>query len=261
MDLDAGAVEIARLRFWLALIVEESAPVPLPNLDYQIMQGNSLLESFEGERLDDLAEPLRQVGRQRLGSDHVELDFGNAGPPMEFTLPTLVTPAQHRLAELRTLYFACHEPEEKARLRAQIDAAVLGAIDDRLALRHHELTTALEDWHRDLARKRRLQRDYAPAAKEEKLRAAMQAELAALDGKRAKLHALLADPRAERPFFLWHLWFRHVLAEPPEGRGGFDIVIANPPYISAIDYKNAFGDAARDELKAAYTTATGAWDI
>ena len=44
--------------------------------------------------------------------------------------------------------------------------------------------------------------------------------------KQASLHTLLENPRAERPFFLWHLWFRHTLAPAPEGRGGFDIVIA-----------------------------------
>lgn len=43
-----GALDIARLRFWLALIVDEEKPLPLLNLDYKIMQGNSLLESFEG---------------------------------------------------------------------------------------------------------------------------------------------------------------------------------------------------------------------
>ena len=48
MDLDKGAVDIARLRFWLSLIVDENFPYPLPNLDYKIMQGNSLVESFEG---------------------------------------------------------------------------------------------------------------------------------------------------------------------------------------------------------------------
>lgn len=43
VDLDAGAVDIARLRFWLSLVVDEKKPQPLPNLDYKIMQGNSLL--------------------------------------------------------------------------------------------------------------------------------------------------------------------------------------------------------------------------
>jgi len=43
VDLDAGAVDIARLRFWLSLVVDETKPQALPNLDYKIMQGNSLL--------------------------------------------------------------------------------------------------------------------------------------------------------------------------------------------------------------------------
>ena len=42
VDLDAGAVDIARLRFWLSLVVDETTPQPLPNLDFKIMQGDSL---------------------------------------------------------------------------------------------------------------------------------------------------------------------------------------------------------------------------
>ena len=46
VDIDPGAVEIAKLRLWLSLIVDEEDIKqirPLPNLDYKIMQGNSLL--------------------------------------------------------------------------------------------------------------------------------------------------------------------------------------------------------------------------
>jgi REP element-mobilizing transposase RayT len=53
LDIDPGAVEIAKLRLWLSLMVDEddiqqgaSAPChikPLPNLDYKIVCGNSLL--------------------------------------------------------------------------------------------------------------------------------------------------------------------------------------------------------------------------
>ena len=57
VDIEKGAVDIARLRFWLAIIVDEEEPIPLPNLDYKIMQGNSLLESFEGKDLSGLTEP------------------------------------------------------------------------------------------------------------------------------------------------------------------------------------------------------------
>ncbi|MCL0028488.1 BREX-1 system adenine-specific DNA-methyltransferase PglX [Peptococcaceae bacterium] len=46
VDIDAGACEVARLRLWLSLIVDEEdirKIKPLPNLDYKIVCGNSLL--------------------------------------------------------------------------------------------------------------------------------------------------------------------------------------------------------------------------
>ena len=56
VDIEQGAVDIARLRFWLAMIVEEKEPIPLPNLHFKIMQGNSLLESYNGIDLSDLTK-------------------------------------------------------------------------------------------------------------------------------------------------------------------------------------------------------------
>jgi hypothetical protein len=46
VDIDSGAVEIAKLRLWLSLVVDEDDPQnikPLPNLDYKIVCGNSLV--------------------------------------------------------------------------------------------------------------------------------------------------------------------------------------------------------------------------
>jgi len=46
VDIDASAIDIARLRLWLSLIVDENdygKIEALPNLDYKIMQGNSLV--------------------------------------------------------------------------------------------------------------------------------------------------------------------------------------------------------------------------
>lgn len=46
VDIDPGAVEIAKLRLWLSLMVDEEDIKnikPLPNLDYKIVCGNSLL--------------------------------------------------------------------------------------------------------------------------------------------------------------------------------------------------------------------------
>lgn len=46
VDIEQGAVDIARLRFWLALVVDADTPQPLPNLDYKITCGNSLLSRY-----------------------------------------------------------------------------------------------------------------------------------------------------------------------------------------------------------------------
>lgn len=43
VDIDAGAVDIARLRFWLSLVVDETVPQPLPNLDFKIVCANTLI--------------------------------------------------------------------------------------------------------------------------------------------------------------------------------------------------------------------------
>lgn len=46
VDIDSGAVEIAKLRLWLSLVVDENdirQIKPLPNLDYKIVSGNTLL--------------------------------------------------------------------------------------------------------------------------------------------------------------------------------------------------------------------------
>lgn len=46
VDIDPGAVEIAKLRLWLSLVVDEEdikQIKPLPNLDYKIVCGNSLM--------------------------------------------------------------------------------------------------------------------------------------------------------------------------------------------------------------------------
>lgn len=70
VDIEKGAVDIARLRFWLAMIVEEKEPMPLPNLHFKIMQGNSLLESYNGIDLSDLT---------KLDGERGIFDYDNTG--------------------------------------------------------------------------------------------------------------------------------------------------------------------------------------
>ena len=59
VDIEKGAIDIARLRFWLSIVVDAEEPEPLPNFDYKFMQGNSLIESFEGFDLSHISDRLR----------------------------------------------------------------------------------------------------------------------------------------------------------------------------------------------------------
>ncbi|MCY3845726.1 MAG: Eco57I restriction-modification methylase domain-containing protein [Acidobacteria bacterium] len=55
----------------------------------------------------------------------------------------------------------------------------------------------------------------------------------------------------------WHIQFAEVF-----GRGGgFDIVLANPPYVSAIEFLRTRGPEERELLKARFESARGAWDL
>ncbi len=63
VDIDPGAVEICKLRFWLSMIVDEEDFYnikPLPNLDYKVVQGDSLLgveeNLFNAEAFQKLEE-------------------------------------------------------------------------------------------------------------------------------------------------------------------------------------------------------------
>ena len=63
VDIDAGAVEIAKLRLWLSLVVDEEDVKqikPLPNLDYKVVVGNSLLGfPFKSQGLQQIADLKR----------------------------------------------------------------------------------------------------------------------------------------------------------------------------------------------------------
>ncbi len=60
VDIDVGAVEIAKLRLWLSLVVDEEETrqvKPLPNLDFKIVSGNSLVAfPFKSKGLHDIEE-------------------------------------------------------------------------------------------------------------------------------------------------------------------------------------------------------------
>ncbi len=43
VDISAGAIDIARLRFWLSLVVDEETPEPLPNFEFKFVCANTLI--------------------------------------------------------------------------------------------------------------------------------------------------------------------------------------------------------------------------
>ena len=196
VDIEKGAVDIARLRFWLAIIVDEEEPLPLPNLDYKIMQGNSLLESFEGIDLSDLT------------TKKVDELFDDADDEK-----CLVTTLQK--------YFDTSDHNAKIAHREAIKSAVLDLLEKR------GISTAENKVKTDLSK---------------------------------------LDLHENTQFFLWHTWFYDVFNRPSNcnGRNGFDIVIGNPPYISApTQLANKFLAEQREKIIKSnnYKSLYQKWDL
>ena len=52
VDIENSAVDITKLRLWLSIVVDQvDDPEPLPNLNCKIMQGNSLVDEYDGIKL------------------------------------------------------------------------------------------------------------------------------------------------------------------------------------------------------------------
>ncbi|RGT34328.1 Eco57I restriction-modification methylase domain-containing protein [Bacteroides clarus] len=102
VDIERGAVDIARLRFWLSLIVDEKSPEALPNLDFKIMQGNSLLEQYKGVDLSTMTE--KKIG---------------AGESLTF-FDSMLDIYRKNLRDKLTEYYACPEHDKKMQLRKDI---------------------------------------------------------------------------------------------------------------------------------------------
>ena len=184
VDIERGAVDIARLRFWLSLIVDEETPQALPNLDFKIMQGNSLLEQYNGVDLSTMTE------RKYNKSEGLSF-FDN-----------MVDVYRKDLRDMLAKYYNCTNHKEKKELRTNI----INNVKKQLA-------------------EQRINADFGDL-----------------------------DLSGNNQFFLWHTWFYDVFSQ-----GGFDIVIGNPPYVSAVNM-------ARTELekriyKSVYPQASGAYDL
>ena len=211
VDIERGAVDIARLRFWLALVVDAPTPLPLPHLDYKIMQGDSLLERIADVDLSHIAEAgavAPPVQQDLFGA--VDLDAARVG----FATAEACATFRRNLERA----FDTGDHEERLRLRTSLHRRVASAVLWSLAPR-------LEQAHRTLDDLAAASAPLTPKQKKEQAR--LTAFVSRLQPIVAYINAHKALPPTE--CFLWHTWFRDVFE--CEGRGGFDIVIGNPPYI------------------------------
>jgi len=235
VDLEEGAVDIARLRFWLTLVVEETEPTPLPNLDYKIMQGNSLLERYKGVDLSQMGKAKPSI---KVAAPQYDL-FGNLKDSqlnLTFEKQEHTEPLQQKIKT----YFSIKESEQKEVLRQEIEGLVHQHIDFNLELRERQLGR----WAEEVKLSNR------PTKKQEKQLEAWEQQITALQQQRQVMHDL--QNSNSRPYFLWHLYFMDVFRE-----GGFDIVIANPPYIQL----QKMGAMADELQEAGYATYKRTGDI
>lgn len=131
VDIEKGAVDIARLRFWLALIIDEKKPMPLPNLDFKIMQGNSLLESYKGVDLDVTSKKLKTGKDTKKTRGVLSLGFEE-------------TDVQKIIQDLVKSYFSITDHTLRAQRRQQIDKYVKDYIKV-CAEGNHEVQDAVDE--------------------------------------------------------------------------------------------------------------------
>ena len=119
VDIEPSAVDITQLRLWLSLVIDDEItldaandleghknPLPLPNLECNILCGNSLVDEFKGIRLVKESDILGTM------TDGVQLDFGHMG--FENVIKQLLK-AQDDL-------FLCDEPHKKFELKGKIQS-------------------------------------------------------------------------------------------------------------------------------------------
>lgn len=196
VDIDPGAIEIARLRFWLALVVDEDEPRPLPNLEYKIHRADSLIEYIRGEPVNLGTEPPTDAGTKAAVGKLI------AAKRALFTA--------QRLPEKRAAWFDLY------RALAEVAQTEFTWLRNETNFADAERMAVLDTGIREFGQ-----------------------WIGKVDGiRKQKVHhqeTLLAQLRdwfddPQNPTFLWNLHFGEVFAN-----GGFDVVIANPPYLLLQD--------------------------
>lgn len=209
VDIEKGAVDIARLRFWLSLVVDEESPKPLPNLDYKIVVGNSLLSKFEDKLID--------------------IDWNiHMGKAVEKT-KGIIKEQELKLYELQHkqhLYFK-QPAVDKRKLQKEIRDLKIIVLVNQLTLsrlKHEE--------------ENNVQLSMMATEKELNKREEILEKTRGFNRTINSLEAIKKSKDALLDFFDWKIDFPEVMNKinVAKAHTGFDIVIANPPYGAAVDH-------------------------
>ena len=206
VDIEQGAVDIARLRFWLSLIVDEDMPKALPNLDYKIVVGNSLVSKFEDEI--------------------IEIDWNTddtSGGLFGQDLIAEKTKLLQTISEKQKAFFTA-DNKSKPKLAAEIRNLKLDILAKQL-----ELMIETKGANQD--------KNSLRQASKKQIDSYMNTE-----GWKRTLTKLRALRSNDKPFnhFDWKLDFPEILNPLSTDIVGYDIVIGNPPYIKEYTNKAAF---------------------
>jgi len=227
VDIQQIAVEIAKLRFFISLLVEETVEKdkenwgiePLPNLDFKIMQGNSLISEYGGLRFE------LDVNKQ--AADILAFEDENSKLIKEFE-------------QLKEAYQAEAYHAKKKKLQEEIDQ-LIAQIAENIARKQKEdyfsRVKAIEDKYAHVPDSEAKQA--AMAAEKEKLAKQSGFDWAVIEAELKQF----GSKRKVRPFFPWQLYFAEVFTE----KGGFDIVIGNPPYLESRS--KAFSEYLKDSYQ------------
>jgi type I restriction-modification system DNA methylase subunit len=303
VDVDPGAVEIAKLRLWLSLVVDEDDIKEiraLPNLDYKIMQGDSLVEEFEGLRLFDerlIERPSSDLQEKkaalnaRIGElSNQFFDLHGRGnrdkqtrrgiekeiakvkrelKKLDAPAPASALPAQRDINDLFSEAQA--KLPQLTELRDDLFKAKLREekkeIRTRLSALEWEITQAtVRDDLRELAQKMDHVKHEFDSARRKKEPATILADFEhKLGVLRAQKHqrekaAEHLEKLREAKIKPFFLWRLHFL-EVFQENDGFDVVIGNPPYIRVQTLRDSAPKQV-EYLKTHYSSASkGNFDI
>ena len=234
VDIEKGAVDIARLRFWLSLVVDEEKPKALPNLDYKIVVGDSLISKFDGE--------IVEIDWEIKEGTQTDI-FGNENLQKRKQLLKTLTEKQRK-------YFDPANKNKKALA---------------LEIRNHKIDVLINQLELMVKTKGLGQVPVKTNYKDNKKFVAAQERYTKTQGWLKtinKLKHLLQHPELPFNHFDWKLDFPEVLNPYlVNGKGGFDIVIANPPYIDSETMVNTGQGELREYLSSKMSFCKGNWDI